>query len=470
MDFITSTRFVFWNWSVMFFVNLTITICATINTHADAPLSVRVVGPASRELHFYLSKNMDLSKHLDEIVKNIVSEIQSKVGDQISNVVKTELANQLKGYDFDAVINATASEKLNEKIASIEFNAESVQKRIDAASGVIVNNINTQSAIEVAALVKKSVADVNFDKRVTDAVSTIINAKIKHIHFPEASINPTSLNLENFVISGDHVAGGIIKNFGSTGIDDRATTCVMTVLDAAVVVENNLVTMDLTVQGNLDVKGTVPETSPFFTQLTTAVTSKVQDGLDTELFSGFSDTIFNTIRTDGLDLSKITVDGRTVIEGNQVGFDITESNLQKLGLLRELQVSGESLLAETLYVGKKRVGVNTMEPSAALAVWDEDIEITASKFKDGVGKIGTPRNQALILGSNKNNNITLNVDGSTRIDDLHVGMVRVSSSEKPPSFNSVKGHIVFNANPSVGGPLGWVCLGAANWANFGIID
>jgi hypothetical protein len=40
----------------------------------------------------------------------------------------------------------------------------------------------------------------------------------------------------------------------------------------------------------------------------------------------------------------------------------------------------------------------------------------------------------------------------------------------PPNFVSDRGHIVFNANPNVGGPLGWVCLGAANWANFGIID
>jgi len=29
---------------------------------------------------------------------------------------------------------------------------------------------------------------------------------------------------------------------------------------------------------------------------------------------------------------------------------------------------------------------------------------------------------------------------------------------------------VFNSNPSLGGPLGWVSLGDARWANFGIID
>lgn len=413
---------------------------------------------------------MDLSKHLDEIVKNIVSDIQSKVGDQVSNAVRTELANQLEKYDIDTIIGKLASEQLSKKIDEIEFNQESVQKRVDAATSTIINNINKQSSDQITTLVNQQIAGVDFGKRLTEAVSVVVGNRIKDINFPKESIPASSIKTGDLILSGDNIVGGIIKGFGSTGIDDKATTCVITILDAAVVVENNLVTMDLTVQGNLDVKGTVPESSPFFKQLTTAVTLKVQDGLDTELFSGFSDTLFDKIRTDGLDLTKLTVNQQPVIDGDRIGYGITESNLQTVGMLRELQVSGESLLAETLYVGKKRVGVNTMEPSAALAVWDEDIEITVSKFKDGVGKISTPRNQALVLGSNKHNNITMNDDGSTRIDDLHIGLMRFGSSEKPPSYASTKGHIVFNANPSVGGPLGWVCLGAAAWANFGIID
>lgn len=413
---------------------------------------------------------MDLTKHLDEIVKNIVTDIQSKVGNQVAETVRSELAKQLDNYDFDGTIATIASTQLAKKISDIEFNQTAVQKQIDAATGTIINNLNSQSSQEITAVINREMAGVDFGKRMTDAVAVILGNRIKDINFPDNSIPAKSIKTDELMISGDNIMGGIIKGFGSTGIDDKATKCVVTIMDAAVVVENNLVTLDLTVQGNLDVKGTVPESSPFFKQLTKAVTSKVQSSLDTELFAGFSGTIFDKIRTDGLDLTKITVNEQTVIDGNQIGFGITESNLQKVGMLRELQVSGESLLAETLYTGKKRVGVNTMEPSAALAVWDEDIEITFSKFKDGSGKIATPRNQSLVIGSNKHNNITVDIDGSTHIDNLQVGAQRITSSETPPSFASTKGHLVFNANPSVGGPLGWVCLGSANWANFGIID
>ena len=54
MNLIASSIRLFGNNSIVFFVNLSIFCRAAVNTHADAPISVRVVGPASRELHQYL--------------------------------------------------------------------------------------------------------------------------------------------------------------------------------------------------------------------------------------------------------------------------------------------------------------------------------------------------------------------------------------------------------------------------------
>jgi hypothetical protein len=103
-------------------------------------------------------------------------------------------------------------------------------------------------------------------------------------------------------------------------------------------------------------------------------------------------------------------------------------------------------------------------------VWDAEVEITVSKLKENVGLISTPRQQTLVIGSNRNQNIVLNTDGSTQIDDLRIGYMRFGSHDKPPNFTSDKGHVVFNSNPNPGGPMGWICLGGPNWANFGIID
>lgn len=416
---------------------------------------------------------MDLTSHFDSIVQEIVNEIQTKVAtqvltsvtEQVTATIVDEVKSQLDKYDYSTVIQDMVASKLNDAI-----NPASIEKRIDNLTDIVANNIEFEAKASVSELVSKKVAAVNFNDMVITTVANVLDDRIKENKFPEESIPASSIKTKDLVITGDQVVGGIIKNFGSTGIDDQATSCIVTILDQAVVIENNLVTLDLTVQGNLDVKGCIPEDSEFYKQLTSSVTNSVQHGLNDVLFASFSDIIFNKIKEDGLDLAKITVDGGVVVEGVSLGYNITDSNLQRVGLLRELQVQGESLLAETLYVGNKRVGVNTIEPSAALAVWDEEVEFTFGKDRTNVARIGTPRSQKIVIGSNRNDNITLHEDGTTQIDNLQVGSMLLTSSDKPPAFASRRGHIVFNANPNPGGPLGWICLGAANWANFGIID
>ncbi len=405
---------------------------------------------------------MELKK-FDTLVANIVEDVQSQVSTQITDLVKDQLKTRLDTYNYDLAVH-----KLTELLSTED--TEALQKRINAAVNVVVTNIQKQLESEIHGIIDKKISGINIDQQFSSALKSILGNKLTEVDFPAGSISASSVKQQDLVISGDQIHGGIIKGFSSTGIDDRASKCIVTLLDAAVVVENNLVTLDLTVEGNLNVKGTVDETSQFFKQISSSVTSNVKSGLNQDLFSNFSDVIFNTIKSDGLDLSKITVNGSTVIEGNRIGYSITESNLQRVGLLKELQVEGETQIAETLYVGNKRTGINTVEPSAALAVWDEEIEVTVSKLKDQTGRIGTPRNQSLVLSSNRQNNVVLHSDGTAQIDNLQVGQVKMTASEAPPNYSSTRGHIVFNANPTPGGPLGWVCLGSANWANFGIID
>ena len=76
----------------------------------------------------------------------------------------------------------------------------------------------------------------------------------------------------------------------------------------------------------------------------------------------------------------------------------------------------------------------------------------------------------MVLTANGKDNIVLDIDGSARIDDLRIGTMRFTSSNMPPNYVGERGHVVWNNNPNPGGPMGWICLGAANWANFGIID
>lgn len=332
----------------------------------------------------------------------------------------------------------------------------------------VVQDVRQQVAEAVARIDARDIAK--------DVVRDEIKKYLKDVNFPEASIDPTAINIPKLKITGDQVSGGIIANFGSTGIDDKATDCRLTVMDDYTVSENNFITQSLTVkgqtiiEGDLIVNGEVPKSSPFVQNIIEASSAHVKASLNDALFTTFSEIIFNRIKEEGIDLSKVTLSGREVISGNTLSVGITESNLQKVGVLKELRVSGESLFAQTLYTAPKRVGINTLEPNRALSIWDEEVELGFGKRSADQAVIGTPRSQELVLSSNNKQNLVLNTDGSVTINNLTVNGISITASELPPTNDAPKGSIVFNANPSLGGPLGWVSLGGARWANFGIID
>ena len=126
-------------------------------------------------------------------------------------------------------------------------------------------------------------------------------------------------------------------------------------------------------------------------------------------------------------LTATTQGGKEIVKGAQLGYHIVDSNLQRVGVVKDLQTSGENLLSETLYVTQNRVGINTMDPSAAFAVWDEEIELIVAKRKTDVAYIATPRKQQLVLGSNGKENIVLDTDGSAHIENLVVGRIAMTS-------------------------------------------
>lgn len=276
-------------------------------------------------------------------------------------------------------------------------------------------------------------------------------------------------------LSGDHIVGGIIAKFGSTGIDDRAENCQVTILDSATVVENKLVTSNLevkgtaTLEGDIILRGQIPTDTPFFQDVIDTSKRHVLEGLNDTLFDGFSNLVFDKIRTDGLDLTKITVNGNEVIKGNQLSYAITDTNINRVGLLKELQVQGEALIADTFYVGNQRVGVNTMDPGHALSVWDQEVEVAFGKRSKDTVYFGTPRNQSMIISANMKDNLVIGADGTVQVSSLKVNKSWLGSSNAEPAHAGERGTVLFNDSPEIGQPIGWVCLGGARWAKFGII-
>jgi len=419
---------------------------------------------------------MDLNEHIAKIVDGIVEQITSSVSDKVDSFILETISSRLNNFDYSSHVQQAAVAALEKKASEYSIDSKKLEKRITDRINETIEEAKTSTSELVSRTVADRLASINFNEVLTNATATILIDRLQDFHFPENCINPTAIKLDQLQITGDNICGGLIQNFSSTGIDDRASNVALTILDDITVIENNLLTKDLTVQGTVNINGTVSingelnKETDFYKNLILETTSSALSNMSGGLFDNFASQVFNKISTDGLDLSKIKLNGHDVIDENRLGSTIISSNLQSLGLLKELQVNGEAIIAETLYVTPKRIGINTIEPSGALAIWDQEVEIVADKKAADIGRFGTPRQQKFVLTANGKDNIVLDTDGSASINELHIGSMKFTAASEPPSYVSSKGHVVWNNNPNLGGPLGWICLGSANWANFGIID
>jgi hypothetical protein len=420
---------------------------------------------------------MDINQQLQPIVTSLLDSLKGSIEAELRNKISDEVVKTIANTEVTAIVERIITQRLNERVA--EFNIEAKTKQqLEQTLTQITNQLSTSLAKsaneQITAEIARRVAVMDIGPIIQSIVENKINNLVQTGAFGKESIDHSSINFKGFKFSGDVVKGGIIENFGSTGIDDRATQVQMTLMDQAVAFEKAVWTPSaiikgkLTVEGDLVVLGDIDSNSPAANTLADMAVEKIK--ADTELLELHSDAMLASIGQKGIDLKRITQDGREIINGNQLGYHITDSNLQRVGMLRDLQTQGEALLSDTLYVTGKRVGINTIEPSAVFVIWDEEIELVITKHSSDTGYIGMPRFQRLVLGANNKDNLILDTDGSVEIENLRVGNTPMSSATAAPDYNAITGTIVWNENPAQGGPVGWICLGATRWAKFGIIE
>jgi hypothetical protein len=261
----------------------------------------------------------------------------------------------------------------------------------------------------------------------------------------------------------------VIKKLQTLGIQDHAQQTELTVLDENVVVENCLTAKQLNIVDSATVKelvvtGTINTDNHSWNSLSDRITEKTFNQLNTQWRASLVADVAEKIIKDGIDFKQVQIDGVKVVDADTLSRKITNSNLQSVGVLRDLTVSGEARISETLSVLKKRIGINTQEPEMALSVWDEEVSILAGKHKDKSAYIGTGRAQSLTLGVNRTPAIEIDVEGLTAIKKLRIGVHRISHGTEVPNYAGTKGDIVFNANPTINSNVfAWVCLGSYKW-------
>jgi hypothetical protein len=339
-------------------------------------------------------------------------------------------------------------------------------------TGITVDPNLIQRLVEqaVETNINKLVDQICADPAWTERVERLINQATVQETMSRLSaidIGPTikqrvDENMQQFTNS-------ILKNFTSTGIVDQSTKCELIVLEDGVVVENCLTAnsieaVDLLRVQNLVVTGSINTDNLSWTALANSISEKTLNQLTSTWNKDLVAQVVAQIQEHGIDFEQILVDGKIIIDGNQLTRAVTESSLQSVGTLKSLSVSGEAKFNnDTLNVLNKRLGVNTDAPEKALGIWDEEVSIVIGKHKLNQAYIGTNREQSVTIGVNREPQIEINTDGLTTIKKLQVGLHKISHAAQVPGWSGNKGDIVFNSNFGTDRVFAWVCLGAYKW-------
>jgi hypothetical protein len=333
-------------------------------------------------------------------------------------------------------------------------------------------------------------------------------------------------------LTGDHLKGGTIVNFASTGIKDEATSQQLTIKDSSVEIKNLTVE---SVKGNLTVENTVTaktikvdvlEVKEIKTDL------KFGQGAPLEITVSGGETlagkglllkgqgtakqfIFNInpdkfVSTEHIELIKekeYRIDGTSVLSSTTLGPGIVKSNLRELGRLRGLIVDGSASIGQYVFFdhNSNRLGVGLESPNAGLSVGEDGIEVMVGTINQSRGMVGTfasvpfdivtdntPRISIssagnITLGNTTEGHIQVHVHGKLAVGvktidsrvDVHVaGAIKFNERiheylDAPPEAGTyATGSIVWNTRPEVGRCVGWVCVRAGtpgSWMPFGEI-
>jgi hypothetical protein len=368
-------------------------------------------------------------------------------------------------------------------------------------------------------------ADNNLDKALAYLGSSL-NSLVTQANGP-VDLDNLHTRILKRSLTGDHLMGGTIVNFASTGIKDEATTQQLTIKDTGIEVKSltvGSVKGDLTVENTIaakTIKVDVLEVKEIKTDLkfgqSAALEITVSGGESLVgkgmLLKGQGSTkqlIFNTnpdkfVSTEHFELIKdreYRIDGTPVLSSTALGLGVTKSNLREVGRLRGLIVDGNVSLGQYVFYNDStnRFGVGIENPNAGLSVCEDGVEVILGTKDQSRGIVGTfasvpfdivtDNTARMSVGSS--GNITFNssevvLNGKLAIGvrtrdsrvDLHVaGAVKYQDhihqylNGIPDSGSYIRGDIVWNTEPDVGRCVGWVCVRAGSpgtWMPFGEI-
>lgn len=406
-------------------------------------------------------------KYIEDVRDYYVQTALTNIHHEINKVVSSAIANvDIKSEIEREIVNTVQTALL---IYDKKDLADNIVDKFKQDTTTFLSRLTQQINDQISNDIRSRTGTLNITELITQRANDIVFSSIRtgNLNFPTHSIKLQSLDLSGLTISADAITDGRISKFESTGIQDLSTECRITVTDTTSIFENKITVGDIDVTGNFNLLGKIP--AKLADSIAERTMARYEEKLTSGLFDRFTDHAVTKLNASGIDFAKAKYNGDLLINDGTLNSKIHTSNLQKVGVLNDLMVVGEILLDDSLFVTNKRMGLNTMNPDYTMELWDQEIQFMFSKQEKNVGYIGSKRKQKLILGTFDKSNLVCEEDGSITVQKIKLGFTKMSSAAFCPSENRERGEIVWNEQPQIGTPIGWVSLGGARWASFGTV-
>jgi hypothetical protein len=408
-----------------------------------------------------------IKQSIDQSLASLNDDLAELLQERVEQIIQTSLESGLLNSQVERSIHNFLTTMVSDSYKQILL-SRIVQSTDSFVSGTFANTLaDTQQQISQRAteVIDGIVSTVDIAATIRAAIQQTLSDPAYVTHWPEKSIPSRVVDFNDSVISANVLHGGIARNFASSGIADFADSTQITVLNDRVMLHGNL-----QIDGNLALGGLVNTDSEFYRDLSQNLqqnaVERVENLVKQEIGAQLATTITDEINR-GIGSEHVQFKNEPVVIDSKLNRFVTESNLQKVGRLRELDVGGEVSLNNTVRVVRRRLGINTIAPEAALDVWDQEVQIVAEKIGSQTGYIGLGRPGLLKLGVNRNNAITILPNGGVEIPDLRLGQfekIAVMVSGAIPATAGNPGDIMFNSNPGGNGVFAWICLEGTRWA------
>jgi hypothetical protein len=406
-----------------------------------------------------------VNKHVDDITSD--KSWQTGLEDRITKYVQDRIAARFANISTLAGLTETIQNSVTTlfdqgRVPGIEtfVDTTKVTQAVDSA---------------VQSLVASTIDNLILDQNWINKIETQVNLQMtQRLSAQISSIDINSLLVGQIDNGIERWQDRLKKDFKTQGITDTATGLQLTVNDNGVTVAKKLtatnidVETDITIGGslvvnNLAVRGVVNVDNTAWDEVIDKTATKALNKITEDWKQALVSQVLELSKSQGIDFSEVLVNGQPLVTNNQLSPVITDTHIQTVGVLRELDVAGPAEFNDTLAVANKRVGINTKHPEMALTVWDEETTVIVGKLAKDTAYIGTARPGTLSLGVNRGRHLSIEPDGLVVAPKLRIDRWRISHSNSVPGWSGTRGDLVLNNDPQPNAPFAWVCLGAFQW-------